>query len=45
MMQNFELANELIKAARHHAILESYKQFLHENNLTDFIPTDLESVD
>ena len=44
-LEGFELANELIKVARHHGILESYKYFLHENNLKDFIPTDLESVD
>ena len=43
--QDFELQYNLIKVAMHHGILDTYKQFLHANNLQDFIPTDLESVD
>ena len=44
-VKGFELQNNLIKVATHHGILDSYKEFLHANNLHDFIPTDLESVD
>ena len=43
--KGFELQYNLIKLAIHHGILDSYKQFLHANNLQGFIPTDLEAVD
>ena len=43
--KDFELPYNLIKVAIHHGILDSYKQFLHANNLQGFIPTDLETVD
>ena len=45
LVKDFELQYNLIKVAMHHGILDTYKQFLHANNLQDFIPTDLESVD
>ena len=43
--KGFELQYNLIKLAIHHGILDSYKQFLHANNLQGFIPTHLEAVD
>ena len=43
--KGFELQYNLFKLAIHHGILDSYKQFLHANNLQGFIPTDLEAVD
>ena len=36
---------EFYLAALHYKIVDSYRQFLHTNNLTHFLPTDLESVD
>ena len=40
-----EILGEFFRAAIYYNILDSYKHFLHTNNLTHFLPVDLESVD